>query len=259
VTSEKTYYTLFLDVKNKGGHSSLPEKDNAIYRLAAALSRVAAFEFPARLNETTRAYLEKMSRLETGQTAADMKAAAATADNAAIARLSQSPWYNAQLRTTCVATEISGGHAENALPQSAHAAVNCRVLPEDDPSEIERAIRRVVADPAVAVTAPRPAAPPSPPSPLRPDVMAALERAAAGVWPGVPVVPVMESGGTDGRMLRAAGIPTYGETGMFIDEGDIRAHGRDERLRVESFYQGCEFIFLLARDLGAGGPSNSRP
>ena len=248
VTSEKLYHTLFLDVKNKGGHSSLPEKDNAIYRLAAALGRVADFEFPARLSETTRAYLEKMSRLESGPAADDLKAAT-TGDAAAIARLSRSPWYNAQMRTTCVATEISGGHAENALPQSAHAAVNCRVLPDDDPAEIERTIRRIVNDPAVVVTARR-TPPPSPASPLRPDVMAGLERAASAVWPGVPVVPVMETGGTDGRMLRAAGIPTYGETGMFIDEGDIRAHGRDERLRVESYYQGCEFLYRLLTELG---------
>jgi acetylornithine deacetylase/succinyl-diaminopimelate desuccinylase-like protein len=157
-----------------------------------------------------------------------------------------------------VATQISGGHAENALPQSAHAAVNCRLLPDEDPAEVERTIRQVAGDSAVVVTAARRPPPASPASPLRADVMAALERVAGAVWPGVPVIPVMETGGTDGRLLRTAGIPTYGETGMFIDEGDIRAHGRDERLRVESFYQGCEFLYRLLRELGTPAPRNAR-
>ncbi len=248
VTSEKLYHTLFLDVKNKGGHSSLPEKDNAIYRLSAALTRIAAYDFPARLIETTRAYFSKRAALESGQVAADMRAVASGAGAAAVRRLSASPFYNAILRTTCIATQITGGHAENALPQSAHAAVNCRLLPGDNPAEVEAAIRRVVADPQVAVTPARPA-PASPASPLRPDVIGAIEAAARQVWPGVTLIPVLETGGTDGRPLRAAGIPTYGNTGMFIDEGDVRMHGKDERLRVDSFYQGCEFIYRLAKKL----------
>jgi acetylornithine deacetylase/succinyl-diaminopimelate desuccinylase-like protein len=249
-TSEKTYHTLFLEVKNKGGHSSLPEKDNAIYRLARALDRIAQHEFPARLNETVRAYFAGMAQIPQNPAAADMRAAA-TGDAAAIRRLSESPFYNALVRTTCVATEIAGGHAENALPQTAKASVNCRVLPDESPAEVERTIRQVVADPAVTVRAAR-QAPINPPSPLRPDVMAAIERAAHAIWPGVPVIPIMETGGTDGRLLRAAGIPTYGETGMFIDDGDVRAHGRDERLRVASFYEGCDFLYRLIEELAVG-------
>lgn len=249
-TSEKLYHTFRFEVKNKGGHSSLPERDNAIYRLAAALTRVAAYEFPVKLNETTRAYFEKMAALETGQAASDMRAVTRpTPDPAAATRLSQTPLYNALMRTTCVATEVAAGHAENALPQSAKASVNCRLLPGESPSEVEQALRRVVDDAQVSISpARRP--PLSPASPIRPDVFDAISEVAQGLWPGVPLLPIMETGGTDGRLTRAAGIPTYGETGMFIEEDDYRAHGKDERIGVKAFDEGAEFLYRLVKRLG---------
>jgi acetylornithine deacetylase/succinyl-diaminopimelate desuccinylase-like protein len=249
-TSEKLYHTLFLEVKNKGGHSSLPEKENAIYRLAAALLRVSQFEFPVNLNQTTRAYFTRMAGLESGQIAADMRAIVKTPPDAAAAqRLGQSPVWNALMRTTCVATEVTAGHAQNALPQSAKASVNCRVLPGESPAAVEAAIREAVADTFVSITPAR-KPPLSPASPIRPDVFDAIGRVAGEMWPGAPVIPVMETGGTDGRILRAAGIPTYGETGIFIDEDDVRAHGRDERIAVKSFDDGAEFLYRLTKDLG---------
>jgi len=251
ITSEKMYHTLLLEVKNKGGHSSLPEKDNAIYRLAAALGKISQYEFPVHLLDTTRAYFQKRAGLEIGQIAADMRAVAANADAAAVRRLSETPFYNAILRTTCVATEISGGHAPNALPQEAKATVNCRLLPGDDPNEVEQTIRRLVDDPQVSLR-PEQKAHATPASPLRPDVMRAFEGATQSLWPTATVIPVLETGGTDGRLLREAGIPTYGNTGLFLDEGDMRAHGKDERVRVESFDQGCEFLYRLAKLLSAG-------
>lgn len=249
-TSEKLYHTFFLEVKNKGGHSSLPEKENAIYRLAEALTRIAKYEFPMHLNETTSSYFEKMSALEQGAAAADMRAILKEVpDRAAAARLSQRPLYNALLRTTCIATEVRAGHAENALPQSARASVNCRVLPNESPEEVQKALVATVSDPLVSITPAR-KAPPSPASPIRKDVFEPITQIAHSMWPGIPVIPIMETGGTDGRLLRAAGIPTYGETGMFIDENDYRAHGKDERIRVKAFDEGAEFLYRLVKALG---------
>ncbi len=249
-TGEKVYLSFVLETKNKGGHSSLPVKDNAIYHLAGGLSRLAAFEFPVRLNDTTRAFFERMAGAEVGATAADMKAVAGTPpDAAAAARLSaSSPYFNALMRTTCVATRLEAGHAENALPQSARALVNCRMLPEDSPQEVRAALVRVLADPAIAVTPigePRPA----PASPLRPDIVKAVERVTAEMWPGVPVLPVMSTGASDGLILRRAGIPVYGVSGLFDDIDDVRAHGRDERMAVWSFFDGLEFMYRLEKAL----------
>jgi acetylornithine deacetylase/succinyl-diaminopimelate desuccinylase-like protein len=258
--AEKMYYSVALEVRNPGGHSSLPRKDNAIYRLAAGLTKLAAFDFPVELNEVTRGYFAKMASTETGQTAADMKAvSAATPDPAAAARLSAaSPVYNALMRTTCVATQLSGGHAENALPQLARAVVNCRILPGTDPRAIERALKAVVADEGIVFTTLwEPVA--SPASPLRPDLMAAIERHTAELWPGVIVVPVMSTGGTDGLHLRNAGIPTYGVDGIFYDVDDVRAHGRDERIGVKEFYAGREFLYRLVKTLGNQGSPAPRP
>ena len=244
-TSEKLYHTFHLDVKNPGGHSSLPVKDNAIYRLAAALGRIAAFEFPAHLTETTTAYFEKTAALETGQVSTDMRTIVRDPnDSAALKRLSESAYYNAQLRTTCVATQVSAGHAENALPQSAQASVNCRILPGESADDVERTLRGVVADDQVAVTPVRTASQ-NPASPLRPELVAAIERTANQIWPGVTVVPEMETGATDGQRLRNRGIPTYGSSGVFIDVNDYRAHGKDERIPVQSFYQGLEYMYRL--------------
>jgi acetylornithine deacetylase/succinyl-diaminopimelate desuccinylase-like protein len=245
--SEKVYVTFKLEVHNPGGHSSLPPKDNVIYRLAAALGRLSAYEFPAQLNEITRASFTRWSQLQQGQLATDMAAVARpTPDSAAIRRLSDmSPLYNAQLRTTCVATELAGGHAENALPQSASATVNCRMLPGTPSTEVQSTLSRVVNDTAVVITV-LTAAVPSPPSPLKPEIMDPVERVTKRLW-NIPVVPVMETGATDGLYLRNAGIPVYGVSGVFVDINDIRAHGRDERIGVQDYYDGAEYIYQLVK------------
>ncbi len=249
-TSEKVYLSFLLETKNTGGHSSLPVRDNAIYHLAEALTRLGNHQFPVRLNETTRAFFERMSQIRSGEVARDMKAVAATPpDPAAAERLAAaSAYYNAMMRTTCVATRLDAGHADNALPQVARATVNCRLLPDESPKDVEDALVRVVADPAVAVTAintPRP----SPASPLRPDIVQAMERVTAEMWPGVPVVPIMSTGATDGLMLRRAGMPVYGVSGLFDDVDDVRAHGKDERIAVWAFFDGVEFMYRLVKTL----------
>ena len=245
--SEKVYVTFKLEVHNPGGHSSLPTNDNAIYRLAAALGRLSAYEFPAQLNEITRASFARWGQLQQGQLATDMAAVAGpTPDTAAIRRLSSaSPLYNAQLRTTCVATELAGGHAENALPQSASATVNCRMLPGTPSDEVQSTLSRVVNDTTVTVSVVT-AAVPSPPSPLKPEIMDPVERVTKRLW-NIPVVPVMETGATDGLYLRNAGIPVYGVSGVFVDINDIRAHGRDERIGVQDYYDGAEYIYQLVK------------
>ncbi len=265
--AEKVYASFTLTVKNAGGHSSLPTKDNAIYRLAAGLGRLAAFEFPVRLNDTTRAYFGRMADSPSARaSAADMRAVSKEAPSpAAAARLSaRSPFYNALLRTTCVATELQAGHAENALPQTAQATVNCRLLPDESPATVQRTLERVLADPQIAV-APIGTPTPSRPSPLAPDVFKAIAIAARATWPGafagasksagVPIVPFMETGATDGLFLRNAGIPVYGVTGIAYDPDDVRAHGKDERILVRSFNEGLEFAYQIARALAGPSPS----
>jgi acetylornithine deacetylase/succinyl-diaminopimelate desuccinylase-like protein len=257
--SEKVFLSLRLEVTNPGGHSSLPLKENAIYRLAGGLSRLAVYDFPARLNEVTRGFFERMAALEPGPQAADMKAAARVPpDAAAVARLSASAFYNAQLRTTCVVTQIDGGHAENALPQRARATVNCRMLPDEVPAEVEETIRRVLADQQIRVSVLTPAVP-GPASPLTPAVMQVVEKVTAELWPGVPVAPVMETGATDGKFLRSAGIPTYGVSGVFIDIDDIRSHGRDERIGVKDYYDGLAYIDRLVRALSGAESETASP
>ena len=248
--SEKVYHDLRIEVHNPGGHSSLPVADNAIYRLAAALERLAAFRFPVSLNDVTRAYFERMAATQPPDVAADMRAVARIPpDTAAAARLSaRSPLFNSILRTTCVATRLDAGHANNALPQTARAVVNCRMLPQDPAERVEATLRAVVADTAVAVI-PMDTAVPSPPSPLVPEVFGPLERVTHALWPGVPVIPNMETGATDGLYLRNAGMPVYGVSGVFLDADDIRAHGRDERIRVGDYYAGAEFSYRFVRAL----------
>jgi acetylornithine deacetylase/succinyl-diaminopimelate desuccinylase-like protein len=247
--SEKLSIHYRLESKDPGGHSSLPRPDNPIYRLAAALGRVAAYEFPVELSEVTRAFFDRMSTIETGPRAADMKAAARQPpDSQAFARLKASAYDNALLRTTCVATRLDGGHANNALPQVARAIVNCRLLPGHGPDEVLATLRRVVADDRVTVSVLNPS-PPAPPSSLEPELMAAMEKVVPSMWPGVAVIPTMETGGTDGFHLRPAGIPTFGVSGVFIDVDDVRAHGKDERVLVESFHDGVEFYDRLVKAL----------
>jgi acetylornithine deacetylase/succinyl-diaminopimelate desuccinylase-like protein len=248
-SSEKLYLSFRLEVTNAGGHSSLPPKDNAIYHLTAALDRLSAYQFPVHLNETTRAYFARYAALESGQTAADMRTIAVDdKDAAAAGRLSASPFYNAQLRTTCVPTMLEAGHAENALPQTARAIVNCRILPEETPEQTRETLARVMGDAAVKITpvqTPRP----TESSKLSPAIMGPIERVSARLLPGVPVIPQMETGATDGAYLRGAGMPTYGVSGVFIDMDDNRAHGRDERILVKEFYDGAEFISQLVKEL----------
>ena len=254
--SEKTYQSFDLTVHNKGGHSSMPTPDNAIARLADAIVRVSRFHFPVNLNETTRAYFERSSGLATGQLAADMRAITKNQrDSAAAARLSVSPFYNAQLRTTCVPTMLEGGHAPNALPQTARALVNCRILPTETPEAVRATLVRVIADDSVKVT-PVDSGAPGKPSPLLPMVMNPVEKVTQRLWPGVPVIPQMETGATDGWRLRDVGIPTYGLSGVPIDVDDERAHGRDERILVKSFYEGVEYMYQLVKEV-AVAPTRS--
>jgi acetylornithine deacetylase/succinyl-diaminopimelate desuccinylase-like protein len=248
-TSEKNYVDYSLEVRDSGGHSALPRKDNAIYRLAEGLARLGRYDFPIKLNETTRAWFERGAPFEEAQTSADMKAlAAGHADSAALARLSAKPGYNAQMRTTCVATMLSGGHAPNALPQSARANVNCRVLPGEPITEVTATLKRMLADDAIEVKRAGDFGSAGP-SPLRPDVMQPIEKLTAEFWPGIPVIPTMSTGATDSRFLRAIGIPAYGHSGLAGDIDDNRAHGRDERVAVKSFDDGLEYLYRLVKAL----------
>ena len=249
--SEKMYQSYRLEVRNAGGHSSRPVKDNAIYTLAEGLTRLSKYQFPLKLNEVTAEYYKRIATLYTGQAATDMRAVAKNPpDSAAAARLSKSPYDNALLRTTCVATRLEAGHAENALPQTARAIVNCRIVPGDSSSEVEAALKRLLDNPKISVS-PLGDATPSRPSPLTPEIMSALERITTQMWPGLPVIPVMSTGATDGLYLRNSGIPTYGVSGFFEDVDDTRAHGRDERLGVKQFYEGREFLYQLVRALSS--------
>jgi len=251
-TSEKVSVSFQLDVTNSGGHSSVPRKDNAIYRLAEGLVRLSKLEFPLHLNETTRAYFERTAQSESGQTAADIRAVLADKPDAvALGRLSVNPVYNAQLRTTCVATLLQGGHAVNALPQLAEAKVNCRMMPGEAIDEVRATLERALADDQIKVTQIDKGVL-SEPSKLNEDIVGAIEKLSREFWPGAVVLPIMSSGATDGSYLRNAGIPTYGHSGLANDINDIRAHGRDERVPVKSFYEGNEYLYRLVKSLSGG-------
>ena len=252
--AEKVFHSVRLTVRNPGGHSSLPSKDNAIYRLAAALGRLGAYDFPFQTNAITRAYFARTAALSQGPLAAEMRAVSAggdTPDTAAAARLAaRSPFYNAELRTTCVATLIEGGHAVNALPQRAQATVNCRILPGVDPAAVETTIRTVVADTAVVVT-PNDTAHRIAPSPMPPALERTLRATVASVWGPLPVVPDMATGASDAVYLSAR-MPVYGVSGLFADPNnadDTRAHGLNERIGVRAFYDQLEFTYRLLTSL----------
>jgi acetylornithine deacetylase/succinyl-diaminopimelate desuccinylase-like protein len=251
-TTEKLFQSFWLEVTNKGGHSSLPSKDNAIYRLADGLARLEKFDFPVHLNDTTRAYFEQLAKLTPGKDGQDMKAAAgASPDPAAIERLSTRPAYNVQFRTTCVATRLEGGHADNALPQLARAMVNCRIVPGETPDQVREVLVTALADTQISVKPDR-LDTPSDPSPLTKELSAAISKVAAKFWPGTPLLPIMSAGATDGRFLRNAGIPTYGHSGLAGDMFDNRAHGKDERVAVQSFFDGLEYQYQLVKVLAGG-------
>jgi acetylornithine deacetylase/succinyl-diaminopimelate desuccinylase-like protein len=250
-TSEKNYVDFRLEVKSNGGHSSRPPKDNAIYQLAQGLARLAAFDFPTSLNETTRGYFEHTAPLETPATAADFRAVIgpdkAKAESAA-KHLSESPYFNALLRTTCVATRLEGGHANNALPQTAAANVNCRMLPQDSLQNVQSTLKRVLADDRIAVSVVGEAIP-APASAINPWIVNKLESLSNKLYGGIPIVPVMDNGASDGKYLRIAGIPAYGVPGVFTDVEDDRAHGKDERIGVKDFYDGVDFYYEFIKSL----------
>ncbi len=254
--AEKVYQSFVLEVRNKGGHSSRPVPDNAIYHLARGLARIADFQFPVRLNDVTRAFLERGAAAESPALAAEMRLVAKTGNPAAARKLSAaSPYYNSVLHTTCVATRLLAGHADNALPQLARATVNCRIEPDDPVDSVEAALRRVVADTEIHISRAADAHP-SPPSPLRRDIMEPVEGLARRYWPGVPVVPEMSTGATDGLYTRIAGIPTYGVAAVFDDMNDSRAHGRDERVGVKEYHQAAEYWYELVKRLAGGTPAS---
>lgn len=247
--AEKVYVSFALEVHNRGGHSSQPRKDNAIYQLAQGLTRLAQFEFPVRLNEITREFFLRTAGTVEGELAEDMKAVATgTPDPQAVRRLTQAPYLNALMRTTCVATQMQAGHAENALPQSARAVVNCRMLPDDNAGTILEMLKQVLNDPEIRVSEIEPAKS-SPPSPIGPEIFGVIERVTESMWPNLPAVPLMGTGATDGLFLRRAGIPTYGVSGIFSDVDDHREHGRDERVGVREYYEGEEFLYRLVKML----------
>ncbi|MDH5500923.1 MAG: M20/M25/M40 family metallo-hydrolase [Gammaproteobacteria bacterium] len=247
--SEKVYQSFNLVVTNPGGHSSLPVRDNAIYRLADALGRIRDFDFPVVLNEITRSFFERSASLQSGELAAAMSGVLSEPpDAAAIDYLSRTPFFNSRLRTTCVATLLSGGHAENALPQRAQATVNCRVLPGESIDEVHKTLETVIADAQVGISRVT-SSNPSPPSPLTADVLGPIEAITEAMWPGVPVVPTMSTGATDGLFLRNAGIPVYGVSGLFGEIEDNRAHGQNERIRADLFFEGQEFLYRLTKAL----------
>ncbi len=248
--SEKYVLNFRFEVRNKGGHSSMPVRDNAIYHLAGALQRLGDFGFPLKTNEVTAAYFEQMSEIETGPIKDDLTKVAAGSQESMERVAAASPAWNSTLRTTCVATMLEGGHAINALPQLAAATVNCRVLPEDSPEFVLSTLQKVTADEQVSVK-PLSEFSKAAASPMRPDLLNAVSDITTHMWPGVPTVPIMVMGATDGRYLRAAGIPTYGIQGFFMDRDDIRFHGRDERLGVQSFYEGQAFLYELVKRLSS--------
>ena len=259
--TEKLYGDYQLTALNSGGHSSLPVPDNAIYHIADALQRIQNHTFPFELNAITSAYFKKMSTLESGQTASDMKAILSTSPNkAAITGLSENPEYNSTMRTTCVATRLSGGHANNALPQTAQAIVNCRILPGHSLEEIRQELIRVIDDPKVTVRYVNDAAgvfdkapdrKQLPPAALKPEIMQPLEALVNKMWPNTPVIPTMATGASDGVYTNAAGMPTYGISGIALESDDDRAHGKDERLPIDAYYKGVNFYYQFIKELSS--------
>jgi len=258
--TEKVYSDYQVTAVNRGGHSSIPRPDNAIYELTTALNKLAAYQFPFEMNEVTRTYFRNLAGQETGQSAADMRAILGTpADLAAAARLSAEPSFNSNFRTTCVATRLEAGHANNALAQTAQANVNCRIFPGHSPEEIRQVLMGVFADDkltvkyvsdagAVSDTAPERKAM-VPPAPIK-EVFDPLTRFTQALWPGTPVTPVMENGASDSIYFAQAGIPCYGYSAIALERDDDRAHGQDERLPVDSYWKSLDFFYSFAKAVG---------
>jgi acetylornithine deacetylase/succinyl-diaminopimelate desuccinylase-like protein len=247
--AEKVYQTYQLEVTDRGGHSAMPRRDNPIYRLADALQKLAAYEFPPRLNPVTRAFFERVAASETPAMAEAIKALlAGSTDATVLAPLATRADYNAQMRTTCVATMLEAGHAENALPQTASATVNCRVLPDDSIAQVARTLAQVIADEKVAIL-PKGTAVMSPPSVANAQVMEAITKLSLAMWPEVPINAAMGAGYTDSRWLRNAGIPAYGVSGLFSDPGNNGVHGKNEQIGIKSLLESKEFLDRLVRML----------
>ncbi|WP_374653482.1 M20/M25/M40 family metallo-hydrolase [Phenylobacterium sp.] len=245
---EKVYQDYTLEVTNKGGHSSAPVKDNAIYHLSQGLSRLGEYDFPIKLNDAVKANFEQMAKIEGGPNGAAMAEVAKDPGNAeAVAIVARDPGRNSMMRTTCVATMVNAGHAPNALPQRAKANVNCRILPGESVESVRQTLVKVLADDAIKVTTVGEPSPVSPPPTLSKQIMGPVEKVAAKLWPGVPVVPVMATGATDGRFLNAVGVPTYGLSGMFGEIGGNGAHGLNEKIRVRSLYEGRDFLYEVVK------------
>jgi acetylornithine deacetylase/succinyl-diaminopimelate desuccinylase-like protein len=259
--TEKVYSDFQITATNRGGHSSVPRPDNAIYELTSALNKLASYSFPFELNEVTRTYFTNLAGQETGETKTNIQAILASPpDLAAAARLSASePSFNSNLRTTCVATRLLAGHANNALPQTAQANVNCRIFPGHSPEEIRKQLAGIFGDPkltvkyvsdagAVSVTAPERKAM-APPAPIK-EVFEPLTRLTQAIWPGTPVTPVMENGASDSIYFAQAGIPCYGYSAIALERDDDRAHGQDERLPIDSYWKSLDFFYSFAKALG---------
>lgn len=246
---EKLYQDYTLEVTNKGGHSSRPVKDNAIYHLANGLARIGAYDFPVAINDAVRTHFERMATIEKGEAGAAMAAVAANpSDAASVAIVARDPSRNSMMRTTCVATMVNAGHAPNALPQRATANVNCRILPGVSPEAVLAQLTAIVDDAQVKISMrPEPGPKTATLPPLTETVMTTVESVSGDVWPGVPLVPTMATGATDGRFLNAVGIPTYGLSGMFADPDGSGAHGLNERIRVRSLYEGRDFLYRVAK------------
>ena len=245
---EKASQNYELEVRNPGGHSSRPVKDNAIYHLATGVTRLSAYEFPIRLNDTTRVYFSRMADIKGGEVGAAMRALVRDpADAKAVAVVTQDPTWNAMLRTTCVATTLEAGHATNALPQRARANVNCRIYLDQSFEDVRQALERVVADPEIKVTKLETRGPMAKAPPLTPGIMQPIEEVAAKIYPGVPVLPLFQAGATDGQFLGAVGIPTYGIGGLFFDQDLGGVHGLNERIRVRSLYDGRDYLYELVK------------
>ncbi len=253
--AEKVYTDYTLTVLNSGGHSSVPRKDNAIYSLSNALNKVQQYTFPVELNDITRPFFEQTAKVEMPSLAVAMRAIVNDPKDTAAARaISTDPRYASMLRTTCVATRLSAGHANNALPQTATANVNCRIAPTSTSSQVKAALERVVGDTTVRITMSRTDRKDAPPGPINASLLAATTQLTNKMFNGVPVIPTMSTGATDGYRLRSAGIPTYGVSGIFSMPGETNAHGRDEKLRIKSFYDGLDFLYQLVKMVSSTRP-----
>jgi len=248
LAAEKASQNYLLEATNAGGHSSRPVADNAIYHIARAIDHVSEYEFPVQLNDANRAFFDGMSKIVGGEAGAAMtRVLRNPGDAASVAALDKDVNWHAMLRTTCVATVLAGGHATNALPQRASANINCRIFPGVSRETVLAQLAKIIADPAVKVTIPEVRGPAAEPAPLTPRILEPVKKVADEMWPGIPIVPILEPGASDAQFLNPAGIPTYGISGIFEDPDLGHIHGLNERIRVKSVYEGREFLYRLVK------------